>query len=120
MNIDIKNVEAFIGTAKCYANLENYKEALSHINEAFRLKPESLNALEIRSQIYYNTKDYLLALTDTNNYLLKAPKNIALLINRIIINKELNNKTEICKDYKLMLKLGGKKDSEIEKFCNTK
>lgn len=92
------NVTAHLALGEVLTNLEKYDEALKHIEQAIKLKPESSLGYTLRAKLHVAKKDLKAAVADLDQALKIEPRDVSALLLRARIHQEDENLAAAKKD----------------------
>lgn len=117
ISLNPKLAGAYSNRGLAYAFMKNYNEALKNYNKAIKLNPEG-NTFYNRAMIFFNQKQFKLALKDFNMAIEKDFKLADVFFYKALCEKELGLKSLACNDMKIAAQKKLKKAIILEnKFC---
>ncbi len=106
IELDQKNLNAYLQRAMCYNITEQYQKAVDDYDEVLQNEPDMIRARNSRGSSYMKLKQYGKAEADFNAVLERNPEDTEALNNRGWCKKRLGDKEGACKDWKLSKKKG--------------
>ncbi|NPV01170.1 MAG: tetratricopeptide repeat protein [Brevinematales bacterium] len=101
MELSKTNSLVYFNLGSIYYNQKRYDEAIRFFNEAIKLRPAYVEALNTRGLCYFWQKDYTKAIMDFSAVLVSEPNNPAALVGRAIswvsVNKYTDAKNDVDK-----------------------
>ena len=105
MELSKTNSLVYYNLGSIYYNQKRYDEAIRFFNEAIKLRPAYVEALNTRGLCYFWQKDYTKAIMDFSAVLVSEPNNPAALVGRAISWVSVNQFTDAKKDVEQALSL---------------
>ena len=98
--------DALSARGQAYRLKRQYDQALADLNEAIRLKPDSVNALYRRGNVYRDMRDYDRAIADFDQVLRLRPNFAAGFLNRGYVWEAKGDRERAKADYQAALAIG--------------